>query len=94
MHVHVEHLTSLVRLWISPEAKYGDAYDWVVTVRWLDKENVEFIGMTVLPTREMWRAIRAELRRLGVKTILAHRTNGGRDRKKIIHTAPRKEREA
>lgn len=69
---HVEILSGIVRVF-APGKKYGDPYDWAVTVRWVSPDTVEYLGALRSPTRHEIRAMCRELCKLGVVYVLMKR---------------------
>lgn len=86
MKVDIEHTSSLVRVWYRADAKYGDSFNWCATVRWISKEEVEFVGAMTAPNQEAWRAIQDHFAEMGVKRILMIRYKRGRKRERWIDT--------
>jgi hypothetical protein len=80
----LEHISGVIRVWLNPNAGYRDPYDWVATVRWIDCETVEIVGILKPPTPSIWRATKDELARHGAKTIIFYRIKGGRKIKKEL----------
>ena len=65
-NAHVEILSAVVRIF--PDGKtYGDGYDMCITVRGVDPETVEVIGLTKVPTGEQVKAMRKALNAMGIK---------------------------
>ena len=70
----IEPLTAVVR--VIPGGRYGDAYTWSATVRWLDRRAVEILGALRAPRPSEWRAVRNALRQAGVQAVIWRRGDG------------------
>ena len=74
--VEVEPISAVVRIWDN-QSGYGAPYDWVATLRWVDKDTVEVIGTTTAPTRTQWKALVIKAKEIGVKRVLVTRCKHG-----------------
>ena len=84
MHAEFENLSGIIRIFEDGK-NYGDEYGWAVTVRYLDKETVEFLGITKAPTISQWRAIEDCCREEGIKTIVFYRIlNDGTKKEHVL----------
>lgn len=91
MKVEIERFREpggILRVWVDPNAKHGDPYHFVLTVRWISDEAVEFLGLLrqggtdgepIIP-HEMWRSILNECARQGIKRIKFVRMTNGVER--------------
>lgn len=79
----LEHVASVIRVWINSDAVHGDPYDWVATVRWINKATIEIMGITMSPNREIWAAVMNELLTYGVEEIVYYRYKDGQPVKKL-----------
>lgn len=84
MFATFEHLTSVVRASAKPEAAPGDPYEVALTVRWLDRENVEFLGLDDKIGKGVWMLIQDAAAREGIQTIKAVRHTCGKERVRFI----------
>jgi len=73
----IEMLAGVIRVW-NGDKKYGDPYDWVATVRAMNKNEIEILGYTRPITPSIWKSIRAELMRLEIKRVFAVQYKDGR----------------
>lgn len=87
----IEPMVGVVRFWVSAEAGYGDPYDWVATVRWVDPDTVEIVGITKPPTPDAWRAVKLALAEQGVRSIVFYRMRNGQKVKHELRTGLRSE---
>lgn len=78
----LEPIAAVVRVH-AEGGRYGDQYTWAATVRWIDHETVEIVGVTKCPTPAEWRAIQRCMGEAGVKTIRFKRIKDGREQ---VHT--------
>lgn len=81
---HIEPLASVLRVF-GPGAKYGDPYEFVCTLRWLDRETVELVGVMEFPGIHLREPILKALRDAGAKRCSF--THKGRGR--TLNTTPR-----
>jgi hypothetical protein len=86
MKIHIQHLSSVIRIWHSDEAEYGDPYDWAATIRWIDNETIELLGVDKKITKEMWIAMQDAFYNMGILEIVAIRHTGGKERERRIKT--------
>ena len=70
-----QHLTSLIRQG-DKCYDHGDPFTWSATVRWINGDSVELIGVDAPMTKSVWRDVMNELHRLGIKRFLIHRRRG------------------
>ena len=77
----IEPIAGCMRIWLDETKGYGDPYDAAVTVRWIDKETIEVIGLASdkfgIPVA---RAIRAEAKRWHATRLLFVRKKNGIDK--------------
>ncbi|MGN6543766.1 MAG: hypothetical protein ACTHK7_01870 [Aureliella sp.] len=70
MKVQIERFTEpggILRVWVLPGAKHGDAYQLAMTVRWLDEETIEFLGLlNPIPDPVIGKAIQKEAALRGI----------------------------
>jgi hypothetical protein len=85
MPASIEHFAGVVRYWESPESKYGDPYQWAASIRWINHETIEIVGITQPPTPAIWRAVKAAAAENGAKQITFVRHKDGRSRTKTIN---------
>lgn len=90
MKVHVQPISGVLRVWNNPDAHYGQPYDWACTLRYLDEETVEFLGVTQPVTVSLWRAIRAELAKTPIKRVLAVRRTCNKTRERWLYVERKK----
>ena len=57
---------------------YGDAYTWVATCRFVNKETVEILGVIKAPTKTEWLAVINNLAQMGVKFVFYKQYRNGR----------------
>lgn len=69
---HIEPLTAVLRVF-APGKGYGDPYEFACTVRWLDPETVELLGVDKPPSPSMWWPVADALREMGVKEFVFSR---------------------
>lgn len=72
LHAELEPLTALVRVF-EPGDSYGQPYSYVATIRWLDPDTAEVMGVLQAPTPAQWRAIRKALKQAGVRRAIIQR---------------------
>lgn len=82
----IEWLAGVVRVWPTGK-RYGDPYLWCATIRVIDLETVEIMGAMTAPELSEWRAIQAELLRLGFKRARWTRRHG--DDVRVIEFQPK-----
>lgn len=69
---HLEVLSGLIRVF--PEGKkFGDPYEYAITIRTLTHDKVEFLGAIEAPTPSQWRAIYKCLKENGIKSFIITR---------------------
>ena len=66
----MEPISSVIRVWQDGQ-KYGDAYEWVATIRWIDRNTIEILGYTKPVTPSIWKAVIREAQSMQIKTIIA-----------------------
>lgn len=93
MKVDIQHLSSVVRVWTQEGAKYGDPYDWAATIRWIDKETIEVLGVVKPVTKAMWEALTEAFAEMGIKKMLIVRHTGGKVRERWLDIKIRKQPE-
>lgn len=76
MHANVEFLSAVVRVWDDGKS-YGDPYQWAMTVRWISRDEVEILGVTLPPSIGQFKAAMRELRLLGVASVVFTRFKNG-----------------
>lgn len=74
----IEILSGVVRFWNDSDAGYGDPYDWVATLRWVNPEVAEVVGITKPPTPDTWRAVKEAAAKAGVKKLIFYRIKNGK----------------
>ena len=77
MPARIEPLAGVIRYWDDDAAQYGDPYQWVASVRWLAKGEVEILGYIKPLTVNIWRAVMRACKDNGIKRILAVRYQEG-----------------
>jgi ABC-type glycerol-3-phosphate transport system substrate-binding protein len=82
MPAQIEPFAGVVRYWAKADARYGDPYQWAASVRWIDHETLEILGITQPPTPAVWRAVKAAAKQNGVKQIVFVRRRDGKSRTK------------
>lgn len=70
MKASIEPISGVIRVWVDG-CVYGDPYEWVATVRWLNRTTIEILGYTTKVTPSIWKAVIKECQRLGIEKILA-----------------------
>jgi hypothetical protein len=80
VQAHLEPLEQAAVLRVFGDGKrFGkDAYEWAVTVSWIDDGTVELLAMGSPPSAAVRRAGFAALREVGVKAVTFRRLRGGR----------------
>ena len=73
----IEPLAGVIRYWSTNNPEYGDPYQWSATVRWVNRDTIEVMGVTQVPTTEVWRAVKDCARNIGVKYITFTRFKNG-----------------
>ena len=63
---HIEPLASVLRVF-GPGKKYGDPYEFVCTLRWLNPETVELVGVMEFPGIHLREPIVTALMEAGAK---------------------------
>lgn len=81
MKARIEPLTAVLRVF-SDGRDHGDPYDFACTLRWLDSQTVELLGVDKAPAPSMWRPIVEALREAGAKEFVF--TRRGRVRRHKI----------
>jgi len=82
-HAIYEPLAGLVRA-AKTEFAYGDLYTWAASVRWLDRETAEVLGLQTNakspggPTGEEWKAILTCLKTQGATQVVYHQYRDGK----------------
>jgi len=76
MPAKIEHFAGVIRYW-DGAAKYGDPYQWVASIRWVDSQTIEIVGITQPPTKEIWLAVKEEARRQGASAVVYTRYKHG-----------------
>jgi hypothetical protein len=89
MKIHIQHLSSVVRIWFNDDSKFGDPYDWAATIRWIDNEKIELLGVDKPITKSMWMAMQNAFHEVGITSILAMRHTGDKTRERWIKTKRR-----
>ncbi len=56
MWAHIEPLAGVLRVFADGD-QYGEPYVWSATVRYLDAQTVEILGIQSAPQPSTWRAI-------------------------------------
>jgi hypothetical protein len=74
MIARIEPLSGIIRVWFRDSDGYGDPYQWVATVRWVDHESIEILGVISSPhnpafSPSLFRAITAEAVRWGAARV-------------------------
>ena len=72
---------SVVRVFLD-DGKYGDPYELSFTIKWIDEDKVEAVGLDKPISLSMWREIRSEFKKLGINKILIHRIKNGKEIRK------------
>lgn len=70
MKSEIESLVGVIRVW-QDDKGYGDPYEWVATVRWRTRTEVEIMGYTKPVTPSIWKSVVRECQRKGITKILA-----------------------
>lgn len=83
MHAEFEMIAGVVRVFL-PGKTYGDKYEWSATIRYLDSETVEILGIVRAPTISEWRAVERCCKQNKVKRVMFYRI--GKDGSKKKHT--------
>ena len=68
---------------VIPEGEYGDEYSFACTMT-IHKGVARLFGITKPPALSDWRAMRDELPKLGVHTVIFHRLKKDGARVKVI----------
>ena len=77
----IEPIAGCMRIWLDETKGYGNPYDAAVTVRWIDRETIEVIGLATAGfDLAMANAIKAEARRLGITRVMFVRKKNGIDK--------------
>lgn len=71
----IEILTGILRIG-KDGAQHGDPYHIAFTVRWINTEDIEAVGLCVPMSIADWKAARQALKDLGVKRCLVTRIKG------------------
>jgi hypothetical protein len=77
MAAAVEFLSGVVRFWANDSAQYGDPYEWCATVRWINPDTVEILGVIKPPSKQVWAAVLSELGQYGAKELVFYRIKNG-----------------
>ena len=72
MKTHVEHLISIIRIF-DDNMEYGDPYIWSATLKFIDIETVEIVGVDKPITISMYRVIKKALIDMGVVRAIFYR---------------------
>lgn len=72
MHVHVEPLSAIVRVFENGKS-YGDPYEWAGAIRCLDRNTVEVVGTMQAPSVKVWRELKKCLPDFGITTVIFKR---------------------
>jgi hypothetical protein len=83
MHAELEPLTALVRVF-EPGCGYGRPYSYVATIRWLNPETAEVMGVLHAPTPGQWRAIRKALKQVGVRRAIIQRIKDDHKQQHVV----------
>jgi len=75
LRADVEFIAGVIRVWDG--GSYGDPYRWAATVRWIDRTQVEILGVTSAPTVAELRAILQQFNQLGVERVVFKRIKNG-----------------
>lgn len=86
MKIEIQHLSSVIRIWFNKDAEYGDPYDWAATIRWIDNNTIELLGVDKPITKDMWIAMQNAFSEMGIERVLAIRHTGGKVRERWIKT--------
>ena len=65
MKAAIESISGVIRVW-HDGCVYGDPYEWVATVRWINRKTVEILGYTSRVTPSIWRAVIKECQKNGI----------------------------
>ena len=84
MPARIELLAGVIRYWDNEEAQYGEPYQWVASVRWISKDEVEILGYIKPITVNIWRAVMKACKDNSIKRILAVRYQDGNRLEKWI----------
>ena len=86
MHAFTEHLISVIRVG-KTTVKYGDPFEQAVIVRWLSPTTAELAAMNSQTrfTTQTFRAIEAELVRLGITEVFWTRRGEATARRIVRH---------
>jgi len=82
-HAIYEPLAGLVRA-TSTEFVHGEPYRWAASVRWLDRETAEVLGLQVDtespkgPTHNEWKAVVACLKEQGATRVVYQQYRDGK----------------
>ena len=79
----VEWIAGVLRVW-APGKQYGDPYEFSASVRCIDRETVEIMGVVKAPTHDEVRVIINELLRLGIKRAVWTRMENGEAKKHVF----------
>ncbi len=89
MWADFEPLTSVLRVF-ADGARWGDPYVWSASIRYLDKETIEFLGILRAPKPSEWRVIIEECVKLDIKKVVFYRMKNGNKVKKELLVRSRK----
>lgn len=83
MKAAIEPISGVIRVWMDGGV-YGDPYEWVATVRWINRTSVEILGYTRRVTPGIWRAVSKECQKNGIEKVLAVSYHNGKRKEKWL----------
>lgn len=91
MIARIEPISGVIRIWFNDDHGYGYPYQWAATVRWVDSDSIEIMGVVEDPNNpklspNLFRAMIAEAARVNAKRIGYKRIKNGNESIKWFHT--------
>lgn len=90
MKVHIQHITSIIRIWNTDNAEYGDPYEWSATIVWLSDKKIEIIGVDKPVTKSIWIALNNIFYDMGIDEVTFERYTGDKQRSRSHKPKPKK----
>ena len=88
MYAEIEPTSGILRIWNN--GKYGDPYDWSCTIRWLNPDELEIIGLDKPITKEGYTAALEACKKNGAKRVLIRHYHNQEPQEKWIDLTKRK----
>lgn len=70
---HIQPLSGIIRVFDDKKAYHQDDYEWCGTLRWIDDNTVELLGIIKPPTLSQVRAIKKTCIDMGIEKLIFQR---------------------